>query len=147
MMDVEQKIILTLYVPSIEGTVAWYERVLGWRGHFDTFDEEGRCVFGSVMKRDTLALSLNLSRSEMDEEGEVCRHCSIWVYVADVDAVYQRVLVQGWPVESEITNMFWGERQFRLRDITGNELVFVQPIEELKLEEIRARYRAISKKD
>ncbi len=145
-MDIIQKIILTLYVPSVEGTAAWYERVLGWRGHFDTFDEQGCCLFGSVMKKGAPALRLNLSRSEELEEGEVCHHCSIWVYVEDVDAVYTRVLVQGWPVESEIVNQFWGERQFRIRDLDGNELVFVQQIEDIGLEEIRARSRALSRK-
>ena len=145
-MDVEQKIIITLYVPSVEGTAAWYERVLDWRGHFDTFDEEGRCLFGSVMKQDAPNLSINLARSEGIDEVDVCRHCSIWIYVADVDAVYNRVLEQGCPVEAEIANMFWGERQFRMRDLDGNELVFVQQIEELDLEEIRARHRTLQQK-
>ena len=143
MRNVNQKIILTLNVPSVEGTAAWYERVLGWVGHFDTFDEGGCCLFGSVMRRDTPELCFNLSRSDKIEEGEWCRHSSTWVYVEDVDAVYNRVLVQGWPIESEIANYFWGERQFRIRDIYGNELVFVQPIEELGLEEIRERHRQI----
>jgi len=42
-------VLLTLNVPSIEDTVAWYERVLGWRGHSDVFDERGHCTFGSVV--------------------------------------------------------------------------------------------------
>jgi len=140
-MDVDQKIILTLNVPSVEGTAAWFERVLGWVGHFDTFDEEGCCIFGSVMKRDAPNLNLNLNRFTDFQEGDQCPHCSIWIYVKDVDAVYNRVLLQGWPIEVEITNYYWGERQFRIRDINGNELVFVQPIEDVSLEEIRERHR------
>ena len=31
-MEMATKIILTLKVPSVEGTAAWYERVLGWTG-------------------------------------------------------------------------------------------------------------------
>ena len=145
-MEMAQKIILTIHVPSVEGTAAWYERVLGWSGHFDTFDEDGRCLFGSVTKRDAPGLYINLAYSKGVEEGERCHHCSIWIYVQDVDAIYNRVLVQGWSIESEIANQFWGERQFRIRDINGNELVFVQPIEELGLEEIRERHRKLQQK-
>ncbi len=44
-----QKIEVILTVPSIEETTAWYER-LGWRGHMDTFDKDGYCLFGSVTR-------------------------------------------------------------------------------------------------
>jgi catechol 2,3-dioxygenase-like lactoylglutathione lyase family enzyme len=53
-MGIVDQIILTLHVPSIEDTAAWYERILGWKGHFDTFDEAGQCLFGSVMLRESL---------------------------------------------------------------------------------------------
>ena len=43
------KIEVILTVPSIEGTAAWYEGVLGWTGHYDAYDERGRCTFGSVV--------------------------------------------------------------------------------------------------
>jgi catechol 2,3-dioxygenase-like lactoylglutathione lyase family enzyme len=29
-------------VPSVEDTAAWYERILGRKGHFDTFNEAGQ---------------------------------------------------------------------------------------------------------
>ena len=47
MSDVH-RIEVILSVPSIEETVQWYERALGWRGHDDVFDAEGHCEFGSV---------------------------------------------------------------------------------------------------
>ncbi len=47
-MGMINQIVLTLHVPSIEDTTAWYERILGWKGHFDTFNEAGQCLFGSV---------------------------------------------------------------------------------------------------
>ena len=39
-MSVVNQIILCMNVPSIEETATWYARVLGWTGHFDTFDQE-----------------------------------------------------------------------------------------------------------
>ena len=47
-----KKVEIILPVPSIEATIAWYQRVLGWNGNCDTYDGEGRCQFGSVFDGD-----------------------------------------------------------------------------------------------
>ena len=143
-MDIVGQIILTLHVPSVEDTAAWYERILGWKGHFDTFDEAGQCLFGSVMLRERPFVGFNLARSVESEALGKCNHCSSWIYVQDVDAIYSRAVEQGWSVETEIANQFWGERLFRLRDVNGNQLVVVQQIEDVGLEEIRERHRKTS---
>jgi uncharacterized glyoxalase superfamily protein PhnB len=137
------QIILTLHVPSVEETAAWYERVLGWQAHFDTFNTAGQCVFGSVLLKEGSGVGLNLARSDEREAMGQCDHCASWIYVADVDAVYRRVVEQGWPVESAPADQFWGERLFRLRDLNGHQLAVVQRIEELGLEEIRERQRKL----
>lgn len=146
-MNVVNRIILTLHVPSIEKTAAWYERVLGWQGHFDTFDDEGHALFGSVMLQAKPFVGLNLAQSARDGAGEApetCDHGSIWIYVEDVDAIYRRVMDEGWPIETPIADQFWGERLFKMRDLNGNQLVLVQQIEEIGLEEIRERHRTLS---
>jgi uncharacterized glyoxalase superfamily protein PhnB len=135
------QIILTLHVPSIEDTAAWYERVLGWKGHFDIFNDTGQCLFGSVVLNESPFAGFNLTRSDENPAGDQCHHCSSWVYVADVDVVYSRVLEQGWAVETALANQFWGERLFNVRDINGNLLVIAQHIEDIGLEEIRERQR------
>jgi len=137
---VTNQIILTLHVPSIEDTAAWYERILGWKGHFDTFNEAGQCLFGSVMLKENPFVGFNLTRSMESKAGEKCNHCSSWVYVEDVDAVYRRVLEQGWPVETAVEDQFWGERLFKLRDMNGNQLIITQQIEDIGPEEIQERH-------
>lgn len=144
-MAVVNQVVLTLNVPSIEDTAAWYERILGWTGHFDTFDQAGQCLFGSVMLQESPFVGLNLARSADSRPLKPCTHCSSWIYVQDVDAVYARVMEQGWPVEAAIENQFWGERLFKLRDLNGHQLVITQQIENVGLEEIRARQRAMDK--
>jgi uncharacterized glyoxalase superfamily protein PhnB len=137
----ENQIVLTLNVPSIEETAAWYERVLGWIGHFDTFNSAGQCLFGSIILRDDPLLAMNLSLSEARDPAEICTHCSAWIYVDNVEEIYQRVLEQGWPVETPLEDQFWGERTFRLRDLYGNHLILARQIQEIDLEEIRRRQR------
>lgn len=146
-MGLINQIVLTMHVPSIEDTIAWYERILGWKGHCDTSNAAGQCLFGSVLLQERPAVGFNLARSiEADALG-VCKHCSSWIYVQDVDAIYNRVVDQGWPVETAPENQFWGERLFRLRDLNGNQLVIVQSIEEVGLEQIRERHRRLLQKE
>jgi hypothetical protein len=87
-------------------------------------------------------IGLNLARTDDNPGAEKCTHGSIWVYV---DEVYQRVLENGWEVESAIQDQFWGERQFTLRDLNGNRLVITQRIEEIDLDQIQAHHKKIRK--
>jgi uncharacterized glyoxalase superfamily protein PhnB len=144
-MTMINQIVLTLHVTSVEETAAWYERVLGWKSHFDTFDEAGRCLFGSVMLQECPFAGFNLARSAERQDLEANSHCSSWIYVEDVDAVYGRVVEQRWPVETMPEDQFWGERLFKLRDLNGNHLVVTQQIEELELAEIRERHKEVLK--
>jgi len=143
-----EKIVLTLRVPSIEKTTAWYESKLGWSGHYDTCDEQGECLFGSVSNQDEPFVGFNLSRLPKNEKIAVadCAHLQIWIYVRDVDAVYDRLTSQGHETIPPPENQFWGERTFRMRDLNGFELVFSQAVETLDLEEIRKRHRALLKR-
>lgn len=138
-----EKIEVILTVPSIEETAAWYERVLGWTGYFDTFDAEGRCSFGSVMHGDMDAVmrgekpftGINLSRFQGEPSS----------YNAEVShftaPVYDRVMESGIATPgSAPENQPWGGRTFRLRDLNGFALNFVQMVEQVTLEEVRRRY-------
>lgn len=128
-MTVVDQIVLTLQVPSIEETAAWYERMLGWERHYDIFDDEGHCLFGSVALQTEPFVGFNLSRAPQTVSGEVGAHCASWIYVADVAAIYERVINEGWPVEAALKDQPWGERLFQLRDLNGHQLVIVQQIE------------------
>ena len=145
------KIEVTLNVPSIEDTVAWYHRVLGWVGHHDVFDAEGHCQFGSVMCGDSERVlhgeeefrGFNLSR---DTEGEGAgRHdragFMAMITVDNVDAVYEQVMVSGAASDGAPENQVWGGRTFMLRDLNGCQLMFVQQVETVTLEEVRRRIR------
>jgi len=131
---------ITLKVPTIEETVAWYERVLGWTGHYDVFDAEGHCQFGSVMHGDR---GLNLSRfsEETRPYDNTCPNFTVFISVDEVDEVYARVVESGWEPDSMPANTFWGSRVFSMRDLNGFNLMFVQMVEPVTLEEIRRRHQ------
>jgi uncharacterized glyoxalase superfamily protein PhnB len=135
MMYSVDRIEVTVTVPSIEETAAWYERVLGWAGNYDAFDDDGHCVFGSV-SRGKAAVSgeggftgFNLSRASAKDAPVSSRSqldVSPWVFVDDVDAVYAQVVERGAAPESAPADQPWGGRVFVLRDLNGLRLTFVE---------------------
>lgn len=50
------------------------------------------------------------------------------LYVADVDAMYARVLAAGYTTMTTPADAMWGERYFHVRDPDGNELSFARPL-------------------
>ena len=50
------------------------------------------------------------------------------LYVADVDAMYARVLAAGYATMTTPADAVWGERYFHVRDPDGNELSFARPL-------------------
>lgn len=53
----------TFTVESVDETMEWYQRMLGWQVGKDAFDEEGNCTFGSVIYSIMLSTSLGEGRS------------------------------------------------------------------------------------
>lgn len=130
----------TLSVPSIEDTVAWYQRVLGWKGDYDVFDEEGTCVFGGVFGTEDCFFNLSKS-AKGDTYPNIQPHVSFMIKVDDVDSIRKRIVDSGWEV-SPPQNQHWGGRTVSLQDINGFRLIIYQMIEEPTIEEVRKRFAA-----
>jgi len=147
-----RKVESTLTVPSIEETAAWYERVLGWVGHYDVFDAEGHCLFGSVMCGDLESVmqgketfrGFNLSRFSEGAASysQGCANFSALIFVDDVEAVYARAVDNEAAVDCAPEDQLWGGRTFSMQDLNGFRLTFVQMVESVTLEEIRQRHLA-----
>ena len=130
-------------VPSIEETLAWYERVLGWKGGMDVVGPDGRCDFGGVCAREEPMLYIDFSRckGEAPYQNDPC-HLTLLVYVDDVDALYRQVLENGAQPEGQPQHQFWGARTFHLRDLNGLRLHFAQKLEDLQGPVLQERYEA-----
>lgn len=131
------RIEVTLTVPSVEETAAWYERVLGWVAHYDAFDDEGRCIFGSVSRDPSgggaagAFTGLNLARAAAQDAqmtGQTQAGISVWIFVDNVDEVHTRVVESGVTPGSSPANTSWGGRVFGVRDSNGLKLTFVEMV-------------------
>ena len=129
------KVEVILTVPSIEETQAWYERVLGWNGHCDIHDAEGRCGFGCVMcgelesvadGRPLTGFSLSRFGGDAASYGTGDAHATLFVKVDDVQAVYARVVESGVEIAAPLQPQPWGGRTFSLYDLNGFHLTLYQ---------------------
>jgi lactoylglutathione lyase len=106
---------------DLPALVAFYRDVLGGEVVY-RFPEEGDPVY--------LSLRLGASSIGLGYEPDPPRgpqRVSVWVYVADVDAVVAGARAAGVPVAEEPADQPWGERTARIVDPTGVEVVVGAP--------------------
>ena len=139
------RIEIILDVPSVEETVEWYENTLGWKGTFDVFDKDDKCLFGEVttpsasFEKEQGEIGFNLARFQ---EGGIVIRDYLWqalVYVDDVEELHNRVIERGWSVASGLEDQPWGGRTFNVVDLNGVRLRFAQMIEDPSIDEIQKR--------
>ncbi|MEX0886849.1 MAG: VOC family protein [Phycisphaeraceae bacterium] len=66
---------------------------------------------------------------------------SLYVYVDDADATYQRALEAGGTSAMEPADMFWGDRMASVKDASGNSWIIATHVEDVSPEEIDRRAR------
>jgi uncharacterized glyoxalase superfamily protein PhnB len=66
--------------------------------------------------------------------------CMLYVYVADVDAVYARAVAAGATSVSEPKDQFYGDRTAGVQDLCGNQWWFGTHVEEIAPDELQRRH-------
>jgi PhnB protein len=67
---------------------------------------------------------------------------SLFLYVTDVDRVYQRALKAGATSLAEPANMFWGDRMAQVKDQFGNQWSIATHVEDVPPQEMQKRAEA-----
>jgi uncharacterized glyoxalase superfamily protein PhnB len=67
---------------------------------------------------------------------------SLFLYVTDVDRIYQQALKAGGTSLVEPANMFWGDRMAQVQDPFGNQWSIATHVEDVPPEEIEKRAAA-----
>ena len=105
-----------IYVPDVAEALAWYKE-LGFTEEA-RFEEDGLVNFGIVsLGGAEILINMHGSRGEHD--------ASLWFYTDRVDEVWAALKGRVEVVE-EIKDMFYGARQFGVRDLNGYVLWFIQ---------------------
>lgn len=70
---------------------------------------------------------------------------TLYVYVADVDATYQKALAAGATSDTPPSDMFYGDRAAAVRDPSGNQWWIATNKEQLSQEELQRRANAVAR--
>ena len=118
------KAVATINVPDVAQALEWY-RSIGFK-ELNRWEDDGLVNFG-IVSFGKAELMLNMHGKAGDHD------VSLWFYTDQVDSLYQlfksQQLEAAQPaivIEQEIEDMFYGARQFCIRDLNGYQLYFIQ---------------------
>ena len=103
----------TFTVESVDETMEWYQRMLGWDVGKDAFDENGACVFGSVIYG---YHAINFSRGA-DEPPYTYRNVMMMIDMLDVDGLYEAIFGKGGRPLDKPKEESWGGRTFATKTL------------------------------
>jgi cytohesin len=135
--DSVKKGVPMIYVPDVARALDWYVSI-GFQ-EIARYEDDGLVNFGMV--------SFGKAELMLNMHGKAGPHdASLWFYTDQVDTLYQtlksrqldaaKAAMAGEPgargaieFEQDIEDMFYGARQFCIRDLNGYELYFIQSAE------------------
>ena len=114
------KAVATILVPDVARALEWYVSI-GFK-ELARFEDDGLVNFGIV--------SFGQAEVMLNMHGHAGTHdVSLWFYTDRVDALYQLLKTRqhdGISFDQELEHMFYGVRQFCIRDLNGYQLYFIQ---------------------
>jgi catechol 2,3-dioxygenase-like lactoylglutathione lyase family enzyme len=116
----EMTLRLELFVKDMPASIDFYSRVLGFE-----LCEEPKGAYIPLRKGEVLIglnLRLNLPQDhpiQSRANERIGRGVEIVLEVSDINAVYQHVLAEGWPIAGKLQRQPWGLSDFRLLDPDG----------------------------
>jgi predicted enzyme related to lactoylglutathione lyase len=116
-----QDVAPVLPVDDLAEAVDFYRERLG----FDDVFTWGEPAYFAIVKR---GAGVRIHLSEREDTREKIQPRSVYVFVADVDAVYREYHSRGLEMFSPPTDYEYGMREFEVRDNSGHFLIFGQGI-------------------
>ena len=103
-------------VQNVLRSVEHYRDVLGFHTEF----KYGEPTFYAGVERDDLVIHLQAASETKRQMGQG----AVYVFVTDVDALYQELQSRGTRTLNEPKDYPYGMRDFNINDIDGNQLCF-----------------------
>lgn len=111
---------------DVRSTIAYYTKVLGFTEHFVFGDPP---VYAGI-ERDGVLLYLTLDARLVSTLKNANLHPDIFLWVKDVDKVFEEHQRRGAKIVEELTDRPWDARQYVIEDPGGYYLKIAEPIDE-----------------
>jgi uncharacterized glyoxalase superfamily protein PhnB len=112
-----------LTVKDADAALAFYQKAFGFEKRFSMPGPGGRTVHAEMVWQDgsfMLGCEGGENKCKAPVSTGVRSPISLYVYCADVDALYKRATAAGAKSEKQPENMFWGDRMCTVTDPDGH---------------------------
>jgi uncharacterized glyoxalase superfamily protein PhnB len=130
---------VTLAVKNMENSIEFYTQTLGFENSFKMADPDGNLVHADLVWKN---VHLMLGPTTwLPEEVIPYRGSGVGLYILaeendDIDQYYAMVKGKDVNMVEDITDQFWGDRSFSLKDPDGYQLTFAKTMREVSPEEM-----------
>ncbi len=127
---------------SIEGAakaIEFYEKAFGAEVVDRAIDPSGQKVWHASLRIGDSMLMVNDVFADM---GATASQSSMWLYVKDVDASFQRAVDAGAKPSMPPADMFWGDRMGQVADPFGQKWTIATHVKDMTPEEMKEAERA-----
>lgn len=128
--DRAAQVVPNIYVDAIEEIRDFYIDSLGFAHMMGVVGKDGRLDFCIVTRAGAMIM---FARPQQQMDGTAVAHATprplaIYFEVSDADAYHHEVRARGVTITDPLTNQWWGDRTFAVRDPYGYQLWFYQHV-------------------
>ncbi|MEZ0228693.1 MAG: VOC family protein [Planctomycetota bacterium] len=129
----------TLICRDAAKAIEFYKKALGATETMKMCCSESGKVMHAELK---VGDSVFFVSDEMPQMGCMSHPTSLWLYVNDCDAAYNRAIAAGATVKAPLMDMFWGDRMGQVTDAYGHIWTFATHKLDLTQEQMMAGQKA-----
>lgn len=128
---------LTLY--NAARTIEWYKKALGAEEMSRSTGPDGKIMHAEIKIGDSRVMMNDAMMGMKGPQSLGGSPATLWLYVNDCDALFNRAVGDGAKVQVPIDNQFWGDRGGAVVDPEGYTWWIASRKEELTDEEVQQR--------
>jgi uncharacterized glyoxalase superfamily protein PhnB len=123
--------------------IEFYERAFGAQSRYTFEDGQGRVMHAEIKIGDSVLMMCDEMPEMKCFSPETLKGAtsSLYLYVEDVDAAFDRAVKAGAQVKMPVADMFWGDRAGTVVDPFGYQWMIATHTQELTPEQIHERGR------
>jgi PhnB protein len=134
-----------LILEDAASTIDWYKKALGAEERMRALGPDGKVMHAEIQIGDTILMVNDPMGGARSPKALGGSPTSLWIYVPDCDALFNRAAAAGAKVVMPVADQFWGDRSGTLIDPSGFQWTIATHKEDLTPAEINQRQEAFFK--
>jgi uncharacterized glyoxalase superfamily protein PhnB len=130
---------ISMTIDDCRKAIDWYKQALGAEERAVSLGPDGKVMHAEFKIGDTILMANDPMMGSKGPRGHDGSPASLYLYVADCDALFERAVRAGGQVMMPMTDQFWGDRSGTFTDPFGYVWTIATNKEELTMEEVEAR--------